>query len=81
MQRHREENISRLGPAGLNHLMMMMAMYVSHAIVIFVYSESPLIRSPMGQKNMVVILDDHVNEGFLTRKCMPFLPGSQKKWP
>ena len=34
MQRHREKNISRLEPAGLNHLMMM-TMYVSHAIIIY----------------------------------------------
>ena len=33
----------------------------------------------MGQKNLAVLTSDHINEGFLTRKSMAVLLGSQKK--
>ena len=33
----------------------------------------------MGQKNLVVLMGDHINEGFLTRKSMAVLLGRQRK--
>ena len=45
------------------------------------YSGTPLIRSPMRQKNLAVLMGDRINEGFFTIKCMVGLPGGQKKVP
>ena len=32
-------------------------------------------------KNLAVLTDNRVNEGFVTIKCMAVLPRGQKKWP
>ena len=53
---------------------------------IWKYSGTPLIWSLMGQNKLAKLMDDRINEGFFTRKCMAVLPGSQKrgqimKWP
>ena len=50
------------------------------------YSGTPLIWSLMGQNKLAKLMDDCINEGFFTRKCIAVLPGSQKrgqimKWP
>ena len=44
------------------------------------YSGTPLIRSPIGQKNLALLTGDRIKEGFLTRKCTAVLPDGQKKW-
>ena len=42
----------------------------------------PLIRSPMGQKNLAVSTGGHIKEGFfLQENAWQFLQGGQKKWP
>ena len=33
----------------------------------------------MGQNKLAKLMDDRINEGFFTRKCMAVLPGSQKR--
>ena len=33
----------------------------------------------MGQKNLAVLMGDHINKGFFTRKCMAISPGGQIK--
>ena len=53
---------------------------------IWKYSGTPLIWSLMGQNKLAKLMDDRINEGFFTRKCIAVLPGSQKrgqitKWP
>ena len=53
---------------------------------IWKYIGTPLIWSLMGQNKLAKLMDDCINEGFFTRKCMAVLPGSQKrgqimKWP
>ena len=45
--------------------------------------QPPLIRSPMGQKNLVVIAGYRINGSFYKNlKCMAVLPGrAEKRWP
>ena len=47
--------------------------------IVQLYSRTPLIGSPMGQKNLAVLMGDHINKGFFTRKCMAISPGGQIK--
>ena len=45
-----------------------------------VHSGNPLIRSPMGQKNLAVLTGDRINEGFFFYKKMyGRFPGRPKK--
>ena len=37
-------------------------------LLVTTYSGTPLMRSPMGQKKLTVLKDDHVNEGFFYKK-------------
>ena len=37
-------------------------------LLVTTYSGTPLMRSPMGQKKLAVLKDDHVNEGFFYKK-------------
>jgi len=39
------------------------------------------IRSPMGQKNLAILMGDRINEGFLTRKCIAFCQVAKIEWP
>ena len=55
---------------------MMMTMYVSHAV--FLYSGTPLILSPMAQKNMAILLGDRGNEGFLHENVWLFCQAAKK---
>ena len=46
------------------------------------YSGTPLIGSPISEKNLAVLMGDRINNGFFTRKRKAILPGGQKtKWP
>ena len=43
------------------------------------YSRTPLIRSPIGQKNLAVLMGVYINKvSFFTRKYMAILPGGKK---
>ena len=39
---------------------------------------SPLIRSPMGQKNLAVLRGDRIDEGFLQENVWPFCQAAKK---
>ena len=52
-------------------------MATTTAFINFTYRGTPLIRSPMGQKNLAVLTGDHINEGIFTRKCMAIWPSGQ----
>jgi len=42
------------------------------------YSEIPLMRSPMGQKKLPVLMDFCINEGFLKENVKPFCQAGKK---
>ena len=43
------------------------------------YSGTPLIRSPMRQKNLAVLMGDRINEGFFYNKMYGRFAGRPKK--
>ena len=45
------------------------------------YSGTPLVWSPMGQKNLAVLTGDHINESFFYKKmCGHFAMQPKKNW-
>ena len=46
-----------------------------------IYSGTPLIRSPMGRKNLAILMGDRINKGFFNKKCRVFIkiPSSRRK--
>ena len=42
------------------------------------YSDTPLIRSPTGQKNLALLTGGRINEGFLQENVWPFCHAAKK---